>query len=294
MWMHFIEQAKHSGKSLLKLHNIKIMNANYIKNREPDIKRRFQRNRLYRILAVVVIVFALSGIVYPASYRFFGYNNFSLLAMEILPWIIGYLAIKSEGIDLNKVGGSARHLARALAIIIYTHLGFFLLVWVLRTTGVIYGEFIKPFSLWWLFDNWVLTGFGEELLFRGFLLVSIARWFNRKGFPFTALLVSSVIFALYHLPFSLWIGKSGIPLVMDIFLPFASSLVFGLAYVSSSNLWLAAFLHGVTDYPLSPLIKSNPFLGLLFMGTAILLGKYFLNPGNELPLEDSNKSRKVG
>lgn len=243
---------------------------------------------------VVVIVFALSGIVYPATYRFLGYNIYTLTAMEVLIWILGYLAIKSDGVNLNKVGGSAKHLLRALTVIFCTYLCLLFLVWVFSSIGTINRESIKSISLWWLFDNWVLTGFGEELLFRGFLLVSIARWFNRKGFPFTALLVSSVIFALYHLPFSLWIGKSGIPLVMDIFLPFASSLVFGLAYVSSSNLWLAAFLHGVTDYPLSPLIKSNPFLGLLFMGTAILLGKYFLNPGNELPLEDSNKSRKVG
>lgn len=241
---------------------------------------------------VVVIVFALSGIVYPTTYRFLGYNIYTLTALEFLIWPLGYLAVKSESLNLSKVGGSVRNLARALAVITCTYLIFFFFVWVLRSTGSIRGEVIKSVSFWWLFDNWVLTGFGEELLFRGFLFVSVSRWINKKGFPFTALLISSIVFALYHLPFSLWMGKSGIHLMMDVLLPFASSWVFGLAYLLSSNLWLPAFLHGITNYPLSPLIKSYPFLGLLFMGTAITLGKYFLHPGTGLPLKDESSTNE--
>lgn len=105
-----------------------------------------------------------------------------------------------------------------------------------------------------------------------------------KGFPFIAILASSIVFALYHLLFSLQMGKRGMSLIMDVLLPFASSWVFCLAYLLSSNLWLAAFLHGVTNYPLSPSIKSSPFLGLLFMGIAVLLGRYF-NSRVRLPLE---------
>ncbi len=253
------------------------------------ILRNCQQNRLTRILAVVAIIFALSGIVYPVTYRLLGYNVYTLTAMEVLMWIFGYLAIKRDGLNLTKVGGSARHLLQALTVIFGTYLCLFFFVWVLRSIGLIKGELIKSISIWWLFDNWVLTGFGEELLFRGFLFVSVARWVNKKGFPFTALLVSSTVFALYHLPFSLWMGKGGMPLIMDVLLPFVSSLVFGLAYLLSSNLWLAAFLHGVTDYPVFPLIKSSPLVGLLFMGIAMLLGKYFMNPGTKLSLDESKK-----
>jgi membrane protease YdiL (CAAX protease family) len=65
-------------------------------------------------------------------------------------------------------------------------------------------------------------------------------------------------------------------------LPAASGLIFGAVYLWSRNLWFTAFVHGTTNYPLSPLITESPALGLLFMAVALcaafLVGRIGLAP----------------
>jgi len=50
-----------------------------------------------------------------------------------------------------------------------------------------------------LFAAWIVGGFYEEIVFRGFIQTTIQKWFKRKQFSFwIAAILTSVLFGLYH------------------------------------------------------------------------------------------------
>lgn len=91
----------------------------------------------------------------------------------------------------------------------------------------------------WLVVSWTTAGFGEEIIWRGFLMPRIARLFgNRKAGWLIALLISSTLFGLIHYPQ----GITGV--VMTGFAGF----IYGLLFLSSGrNLWPAVIAHAMSD-----------------------------------------------
>ena len=86
---------------------------------------------------------------------------------------------------------------------------------------------------------WTLAAFGEEMVYRGYLMNRFAFLFgeNRTGWVL-ALIVTSVLFGLVHL----YQGPSG--MISTGF----SGLVFGLAYLANGrNLWAPTVAHGIYD-----------------------------------------------
>lgn len=50
-----------------------------------------------------------------------------------------------------------------------------------------------------LFAAWVVGGFYEEIVFRGFIQTTIQKWVKREQFSFwIAAIVTSILFGLYH------------------------------------------------------------------------------------------------
>ncbi|MCB1220933.1 MAG: CPBP family intramembrane metalloprotease [Planctomycetales bacterium] len=87
--------------------------------------------------------------------------------------------------------------------------------------------------------SWTTAGFGEELIWRGFLIGRISKLFNesRTGW-IVGLLISSFLFALIHayqnLPGMISTGLVG--------------LILGSAYLlSKRNLWVSIIAHGLTN-----------------------------------------------
>jgi hypothetical protein len=87
--------------------------------------------------------------------------------------------------------------------------------------------------------SFTLVAFGEEMLFRAFLINSLAGAFgDLKARWALALVGSSLLFALAHYD---W-GLTG---VIEMFL---AALIIGTAYLRSGrNLWVVIIAHGLVD-----------------------------------------------
>lgn len=91
----------------------------------------------------------------------------------------------------------------------------------------------------YLVVSWTTAGFGEEIIWRGFVMPRIAYLFgDRKIGWVIGLIVSSILFGLIHYPQ----GITG--MVMTGFIGF----VFGVLFLSTGrNLWFSIIAHGLTD-----------------------------------------------
>ncbi|MEQ8519625.1 MAG: type II CAAX endopeptidase family protein [Cytophagales bacterium] len=87
--------------------------------------------------------------------------------------------------------------------------------------------------------GWLVGGFLEEVLFRGFLLDRISQLFNnRKLGNILAILITSTVFGLAHM-------YQGYPGVIATGL---ISVILGVVYVNSKKvLWYSVFIHGFNN-----------------------------------------------
>lgn len=86
---------------------------------------------------------------------------------------------------------------------------------------------------------WTTAGFGEEIIWRGFIMTQISRLFGGSKTGWTiGLFSSAIIFGLVHA----YQGVTGI--LMTGF----TGIVFGLVFLNSKrNLWASIFAHAFTD-----------------------------------------------
>ncbi|WP_242103549.1 type II CAAX endopeptidase family protein [Lysobacter sp. M2-1] len=89
-------------------------------------------------------------------------------------------------------------------------------------------------QLGWKTAEYFAGNFGEELAFRGYMLVVLTRYLGLTR----ALLIGAVLFGLFHLP-----GLSGMQAVKMVCTTGAMSFVFAYGYVLSGSLWTAVGLH---------------------------------------------------
>ncbi len=80
---------------------------------------------------------------------------------------------------------------------------------------------------------------GEETLFRGYLLTGLRAAWGK----WTALIVMTVVFGLFHLPAYFEDGMDSAALTLAIVLASLFGLLFGLVYLRTGTLWLPASLH---------------------------------------------------
>lgn len=101
--------------------------------------------------------------------------------------------------------------------------------------------------------GWVIQGFSEELLCRGYMMVSLG-----KRYPaYVGVLVNSLIFALFH---SLNPGLSVLALInLFIFGVFAS-----LVFLVSENIWLIAAFHTIWN------MSQGNIYGVLVSGSPVI------------------------
>jgi membrane protease YdiL (CAAX protease family) len=100
----------------------------------------------------------------------------------------------------------------------------------------------------WLTVAWTTAGFGEEIIWRGFLMSRVAGLLgDGKRAWVAALLISSVVFGLLHF----YQGPSGVVMTG------LSGLLLGLLFLlSGRNLWLPILTHG--------LLNTISFLAIYF------------------------------
>jgi len=96
-----------------------------------------------------------------------------------------------------------------------------------------------PALIFGLFVVWTLAAFGEELIFRGYLMNTLARVFGSKNLGWIfACFINSILFGLGHA----YQGISGVILLAMV------GLLYALFYLGSGrNLWVPILIHGLYD-----------------------------------------------
>jgi membrane protease YdiL (CAAX protease family) len=86
---------------------------------------------------------------------------------------------------------------------------------------------------------WTLAAFGEELIFRGYLMNTLARAFGNKNLGWIfACFINSILFGIGHA----YQGISGIILLGLV------GLLYALFYLGSGrNIWVPILIHGLYD-----------------------------------------------
>ncbi|MDW7674130.1 MAG: CPBP family intramembrane glutamic endopeptidase [Bacillota bacterium] len=224
------------------------------------------------LLIVSGLAFALISFAVPLAYQYLGYNHFTLALAQVSFLILALAALRLEGVAPSQFGATPVHFIRGFCLTIGTYVAFGVAAVV--TTGV-EQVYITSFSLLYWLEEWFLTGFSEELLFRGYIFLILVKiiYIRHPKQVWSAWIISAIIFSLWHVPLGLWMGQQLSVLIRDITIPLISAIIFASVYAASGNLWFTAFIHGTTNYPLSPLIKSEPLLGVAFMIIAILIGR---------------------
>ncbi|WP_170110745.1 CPBP family intramembrane glutamic endopeptidase [Flavilitoribacter nigricans] len=95
----------------------------------------------------------------------------------------------------------------------------------------------QPATLIGWFVLFLLQPFAEELLFRGYLMSLLARYFNIK----VAVLISALVFALVHA------SNDGFSTMGFITISIAG-LLFGLLFLKTGQLWLATGMHAAWNF----------------------------------------------
>jgi hypothetical protein len=122
----------------------------------------------------------------------------------------------------------------------------------------------------------------EEVVYRGFLMVQLAKAFERRlsgraaRWAFAlALLVSQSVFALVHVPGRLAEGVPPGALLGAVAVPFLFGVLFVLVYYRTGNLFVAIGLHALVNTPVT-LVDAGPVLLVPLLG--VFLGILLLWP----------------
>lgn len=103
-------------------------------------------------------------------------------------------------------------------------------------------------SLFLLIFTYSGTAISEEVLFRGFILQQLKLRFS----VFTSVALSSLLFALIHLPILLFINNlSGTDLVIGLYILFSTGALFGILFLHHKTIWSPIIAHYTFDVLLS-------------------------------------------
>lgn len=111
--------------------------------------------------------------------------------------------------------------------------------------GVLFGGFhylgidtdTNPLILLLFLFGYIVQGFSEELVFRGYALVSI----SRKNSILSAAIISSLYFSFLHI-FNDGIG------ILPIINLFLFGMIAAICFLKTDNIWCAAALHSIWNY----------------------------------------------
>jgi len=202
--------------------------------------------RQSRVSLIAELAIALAGLA-------FGYAGLIPLGATPVLVVLGGLSLWLRGDGLKRVGlGTQQGWSRAALLGLVAGVGYqFLSLYVVEPliacfTGElpnvsIFAPLIgnTRFLLISLAVSWTLAAFGEEFVYRGYLLNRVAQFAGetRAAWLF-ALILTSVLFGLGHL----YQGTSGVATVA------LNGFVYGVLYLASGrSLWAPIVAHGTSD-----------------------------------------------
>jgi membrane protease YdiL (CAAX protease family) len=199
----------------------------------PLIRQGWLRAMLYAIpFAVLAVFISMQGpaefISGPLQPKFYGlvFALAAILITYIFRQLIDRKSFMSLGLSINGywrdaiAGGMLAVFIVAAASLILKATDH------LKWTDIIF----DPRNLFIILGSTILTAFGEELVFRGYILSNLMESFNK----WLALLISALLFMLFH-----WSSIGFLPLLNT----FIIGLVLGLTYIYTRNLWFPICFH---------------------------------------------------
>lgn len=169
---------------------------------------------------------------------------FSLIINQWLLIIIGLIAIRylcpNLVLGLKKAGikeGLKKYLPSAIIIFVVSLFAYFI--------GLL-GQYDYTPTVWKVlvetFVYNISVGFIEELYIRGLLLAIIIYLLrNKKNSVFTAIIISSVLFSLGHIPGMIDAGALAIS--MRLIWTFMLGIYLSIVYKKTDNLWVSIIIH---------------------------------------------------
>jgi membrane protease YdiL (CAAX protease family) len=131
-----------------------------------------------------------------------------------------------------------------------------------------------------ILSTWLFVGLGEELLFRGYFLTAIRRYFTQgseRRRTTQAILLSSLVFSFWHIPVrivSILNGKMDLgELLLSLVVLFLMGACFAYLYARTGNLLLVGLVHGLNDYALIGLSSQLQPLMLLVVIAAVEIAR---------------------
>ena len=184
---------------------------------------------------------------------------FMQLGLYLLFFILAFWGLRVEKLTLPI---NARRILETLA---FTFVGWMFFLSIIQLLGMaqLQEEFLalKNSPAWKIgakiLSTWLMVGFGEEVLFRGYFLSAFFRHFthgtDKRRIVVAALLVSA-FFSLWHLPSRIiWLIAGEIDVVLFL-ISLLALFVLGLGYtylfIRSDNILLAGLVHGLSDFAL--------------------------------------------
>jgi membrane protease YdiL (CAAX protease family) len=171
---------------------------------------------------------------------------------------------------VRDLGASWRQLAAGVvfAVVVWSMVQVFVVVWHL-VVGEIAGTSWPTSGEMFFF---MTAAFSEELVCRGVLLLGLLDTAQRRGWSMrmalaTSLGVSSVVFALNHLPLLFAIGASPSAVLIALTGHVLSGLLFGALMLLTRNLWATTLVHALVN--MRPGLQGTEVLAPWFDAYAI-------------------------
>ena len=264
----------------------------------------FQRIKLGKISVLGLVVFAFS---WPPMFLFIANHD----NPNATYWLLGAMVLVSVGTfvagrfvfghDFQDAGWRTGKLIHYILAF-----GLALLIWFVPTLIGIYflhqpvpinfdlAEALKQFG--WLFFITLIPAFGEEFGWRGYLLPRLAERYT----PHKAVLMHSVIWWVWHLPFVLYLGWNDTTVSANSWISCAvvtavsfipavlHGVIFAMFWLSSASLGVAVFYHAAFDEVRDGIEKSVGFNALVEpwqMVVISVVGMLLLWKGNWIGLK---------
>lgn len=236
-----------------------------------------RRTNTQAAMIVYLVALALQVFIWFAFYRIAGYSDITMNIACGLTLLLGVVAAALLHLGPGQIGLGRDQFLEAVIVAAAVHMLLVLGGMAVNAFGGGIGVFRQSYSVAALVNNWILTAFGEELVFAGVVFSVLAGARSRSRWVMVPAV--ALLFALWHFPGYLAIGlrtdSLTVRVVGDLAINMASWLFFGAIYVVSGNLWLVVIAHASTDYGLLPMITQNPLIGFVFM-LLILLGGWLV------------------
>lgn len=208
------------------------------------------REKLRRIGKLYLIVFIFWGL-YRLIFRL--PEEVEEIILKPIVWLgpTFYLVFKVEKKGLSSLGYSFKSLRSSLEkglIFGILFLGMGLILQVLRGRSILWGNLLNYQFLLSTFGLALMTALSEETVFRGYILNRLEEVLGKSLVPN---IITSIGFALIHLPVSVFVYHLALPQLFSyLLLVFLSSMGSGLIFSWSGGIWGAILVHVFLVWPM--------------------------------------------